>query len=261
MKKRYEILIISLLLLFIAELSSCQDSSYFQANSSGATENRTISASLPISSASASSSMIGKANAASAAAFANTNPSESNPSESQNLKYIWTITGIESDQVTMALDQDGQDLFGQAKYEPDSGEPWNGNVAGFINGSEVHLLITALKGDKQISTALDGTFENDAISGRFFKTGEGRILDRGTFNAVWINPDLTSYTPADIKETKAETEPQAANSTAAAHTAFANQMPQQKTIYHDVHQDADRVLTGVGDISQIPIGMGGSGLP
>jgi hypothetical protein len=35
----------------------------------------------------------------------------------------------------------------------------------------------------------------------------------------------------------------------------------QKSRFHDVREDADRILTGVGDISQIPIGMGGSGLP
>ncbi len=31
----------------------------------------------------------------------------------------------------------------------------------------------------------------------------------------------------------------------------------QKSMYHDVREDADRILTGVGDISQIPIGMSG----
>ena len=34
-----------------------------------------------------------------------------------------------------------------------------------------------------------------------------------------------------------------------------------KSRFHDVREDRDRILTGVGDISQIPIGMGGSGLP
>jgi len=31
----------------------------------------------------------------------------------------------------------------------------------------------------------------------------------------------------------------------------------QKSRYHDVREDANRILTGVGDISQIPIGMSG----
>lgn len=248
MKEKYEFLIIPLLLLFIADLSLCQDGSYSQANSVGITENPSLST---------SSAMIGKANATPTATVANISISTAEP---QNLRYIWTITGIENGQVTMALDQDGQDLFGQAKYEPDGGEPWNGNVAGFIKGNEVHLFITAVEGDKQVTAALEGIFDNDAISGGFFRMSEGKISDRGTFNAVWINPDLTSYTPAEIKEPKAEIEALVTNASATA-SAYTNQMPPQKTIYHDVHQDADRVLTGVGDISQIPIGMGGSGLP
>jgi hypothetical protein len=56
-----------------------------------------------------------------------------------NLKYIWSISGIEKDQITMALNQDGNDLFGLAKYDPENGEPWNGVVAGFISGNQVHL--------------------------------------------------------------------------------------------------------------------------
>jgi hypothetical protein len=32
-----------------------------------------------------------------------------------SLNYIWSITGIESDMINMALNQDGQDLYGQAK--------------------------------------------------------------------------------------------------------------------------------------------------
>lgn len=235
MKRRYEDIFISLVLLFLASLASCQD-------------DRT--------SPEATATDIG-GNAAPTAIVANTNSTAF-----QDLRYIWTIAGIENYPVTMALDQDGHDLFGQAKYEPDSGEPWNGNVAGFVSGEEVHLFIAALKGDKQISMALDGVFDNDAISGKFFKTSEGMISDRGVFNAEWINPDLASYTPAKIKETKSNSQGQEANATMAADTnQLTVQLPQQKTIYHDVHQDADRILTGVGDISQIPIGMGGSGLP
>jgi len=194
-----------------------------------------------------------QANATSMADIANINATAT-----QNLRFIWTITGIENDKVTMALDQDGQYLFGRAKYEPDNGDPWNGNVAGFISGDEVHLVITALKGDKQVSTGLDGIFADDAISGKFFKTSDGKISDRGVFNAIWINPDLSSYTPVEIKENESAMQSQTTSATAAAYT---DQTSQQKTIYHDVHQDADRILTGVGDISQIPIGMGGSGLP
>ena len=113
-----------------------------------------------------------------------------------DLKYIWSVTGIESDRITMALDQDGSDLFGRAKYESENGQPWNGEVAGWISGDQVHLTIAALKGNRQILSILNGILADQAIIGKFFQTSEGKILDRGEFNASWINPDLSNYIPA-----------------------------------------------------------------
>jgi hypothetical protein len=153
----------------------------------------------------------------------------------------------------VALHQEGNDLFGQAKYEPESGDAWNGEVVGLISENEVILAITALIGDRQASFLLDGVFTNESIKGKFFREKEGQISDRGTFQAVWINPDVSSYEPAKIKATPSYT-------TNISAPAINDQASLQKTRYHDIHQDADRILTGVGDISQIPIGMGGSGL-
>ena len=62
-----------------------------------------------------------------------------------NLKYIWSVSGIEKDQITMALNQEGNDLFGKAKYEPENNEPWNGVVAGSVSENRVHLAIAAMK--------------------------------------------------------------------------------------------------------------------
>jgi hypothetical protein len=236
LKRKYVILLALLALLFTAILSICQGIPISLGVSGSTTESQITASSMsttgqPIETPAANTS-------------------------TENLRYIWSVTGIESDQIIMALDQDGGDLFGQAKYEPDSGESWNGDVAGFIIGDEVHLVITALKGDKQDTAVLDGIFAEDAIKGKFFRTSEGKISGRGEFNAIWINPDLSSYTPAEVNEPKPEI-PVIANVTAPS---GANQADQQKTIYHDVHEDADRIMTGVGDISQIPIGMGGSGL-
>ncbi len=171
-----------------------------------------------------------------------------------NLTYIWSITGIENDPVIMALNQEGNDLFGKAKYEPEdaNADSWNGAVAGLIMGDQVHLVITAMKGTKQVSTLLEGFFAADSISGKFFQTGGDNISSRGEFNAMWINPELSSYTPAIVKEPTPEIP--------ISNINITSDVIQQKTKYHDVRQDADRILTGVGDISQIPIGMGGSGL-
>jgi hypothetical protein len=180
-----------------------------------------------------------------------TNVANFNNTSVSDLKYIWSVTGIENDRITMALDQGGADLFGRAKYEPEIGEPWNGEVVGLVSGNQVHLTIAALIGDKQILSILDGILADQSIGGRFFQTNEGEVLGRGEFNAVWINPDLSGYIPAKMPAI-------ITNVTVPSDINQASQQPApQKSRFYDVRQDADRVLTGVGDISQIPIGMSG----
>jgi hypothetical protein len=180
-----------------------------------------------------------------------------NTTTTMNLKYIWSISGIEKDQITIALDQEGNDLFGKAKYEPENGEPWNGVVAGSVSENRVHLAIAAMKGKEKVSTVLDGILADGAISGEFFQASEGRISGSGEFNAVWINPDLSSYVPAKVNELESKMPVPSTNVSAPS---AANQTDQQASVqksrFHDIHQDADRIQTGVGDISQIPIGMG-----
>jgi hypothetical protein len=180
-----------------------------------------------------------------------------NTTTTMNLKYIWSISGIEKDQITIALDQEGNDLFGKAKYEPENGEPWNGVVAGSVSENRVHLAIAAMKGKEKVSTVLDGILADGAISGEFFQASEGRISGSGEFNAVWINPDLSSYVPAKVNELEPKMPVSSTNvSSPSATNQTDQQASQPKSRFHDVHQDADRIQTGVGDISQIPIGMG-----
>jgi hypothetical protein len=177
-----------------------------------------------------------------------------------NLKYIWSILGIEKDQITMALNQEGNDLFGKAKYEPENGEPWNGVVAGSVSENRVHLAIAAMKGRELVSNVLDGVLADGAIRGEFFQAREGRISGSGEFNAVSINPDLSSYLPAKVTELAPEMPVPADSATNVSAPSSASQtvqkVSQQNSRFHDVHLDADRIQTGVGDISQIPIGMG-----
>ena len=172
-----------------------------------------------------------------------------------NLKYIWSISGIEKDQITMALNQEGNDLFGKAKYEPENGLPWNGVVAGSVSENRVHLAIAAIKGKEKISIVLDGVLADGAISGEFFQVSEGRISGSGEFNALWINPDLSSYVPAKVNELEMRV-PATNVSAPSAVNQTDLQASQPKSRFHDIHLDADRIQTGVGDISQIPIGMG-----
>ena len=172
-----------------------------------------------------------------------------------NLKYIWSISGIEKDQITMALNQEGNDLFGKAKYEPENSQPWNGVVAGSVSENRVHLAIAAIKGKEKISIVLDGVLADGAISGEFFQVSEGRISSSGEFNALWINPDLSSYVPAKVNELEMRVPATNVSSPSAVNQTDL-QSSQPKSRFHDIHLDADRIQTGVGDISQIPIGMG-----
>ena len=194
-------------------------------------------------------------------------------SESINLNYIWSLTGIEEDgQVIMLLRQEGGDLYGRAKFEPDSGQAWNGLVVGMIEDENVSLALTAQKGDAMCGCRLTGEYDpaSESISGDLLQICDGNITRRGNFQAIWINPDLTSYLPA-VVELSSPADPSSGQNMDASKTdqsaplteasAASSSPDTEKSRFHDVRQDADRILIGVGDISQIPIGMGGSGLP
>lgn len=194
-------------------------------------------------------------------------------SESINLNYIWSLTGIEEDgQVIMLLRQEGGDLYGRAKFEPDSGQAWNGLVVGMIEDENVSLALTAQKGDAMCGCRLTGEYDpaSESISGDLLQICDGNITRRGNFQAIWINPDLTSYLPAVVEPSR-PADPSSGQNMDASKTdqsaplteasAASSSPDTEKSRFHDVRQDADRILIGVGDISQIPIGMGGSGLP
>jgi hypothetical protein len=164
----------------------------------------------------------------------------------------------------MVLKQEGQSLYGQAKYEPDRGQSWNGVVVGSVEGNRVDLVLTSQNGTEVDATHLKGNFDEaiQSIKGDLIKVSHGQISERSNFEAVWINPDISSYTPAVVPITGAAStvSSQEARNTTPQIPAENSTTTKPKSYFHDVRQDADRILTGVGDISQIPIGMGGSGL-
>ena len=178
---------IPILLLFLLTTSASLSLGAYSPENNGSTEQSPVAA-LQVN-------MSNQTVVASTANFTN-----ASTTPALNLKYIWSISGIEKDQITMALDQVGNDLFGKAKYEPENGEPWNGVVAGSVSEDRVHLAIAAMKGKEKVSTVLDGILADGAISGEFFQASEGRVSGSGEFNAVWINPDLSSYVPAKVNE-------------------------------------------------------------
>jgi len=172
-----------------------------------------------------------------------------------NLQYIWSVSGIEPGQVTMVLNQEGKDLYGQAKFEPDSGEAWNAVVAGSIAGDTVDLVIAALVGKELVSTKMSGTFANESLAGNYFKVSEGKISGRGNFDATWINPDITSYTPAKITQPQQEIPAQMAQNATTTSTTQPVQLG-QKSRFVDVRQYKDKI----GPAGVIAPGMGGAGL-
>jgi hypothetical protein len=173
-----------------------------------------------------------------------------------SLNYIWSITGIESGMISMVLNQDGQDLYGQAKYEPEGSQPWNADVMGSITGDKVELILTASKDKVQTTTKMSGIYANESITGNYSQVSGGKIVSKGNFSAEWISPDVSSYTPAAIEEPKVETPaPEQINTTPAVETA-ADQTTKSRFV--DVRQYADKIGPG-GDLSGVPPGMGGSG--
>lgn len=183
----------------------------------------------------------------------------------------------------MALDQNGTDLFGKAKYEPDSGDVWNGIVDGSISGNQVNLVITAQKGNNLESIKLDGAYADDALSGKFTtRDSDGKTTASGDFNAIWTSPDISSYTPAQVTEASSASQQAAPTVAASAQTSNTTSTTDQTsgytpegvqtgsaqssvkvgnggTKYVDVHEYADKIGPG-GDLSGVPPGMGGSGL-
>ena len=245
-----KLVIIPLLLLLI--LAACPSLAQSLSNSSNETSIR--DASSPQESRS-----LANESDASATSF-----NESEQPAVPNLSYIWSVSGIEPGQVIMVLKQEGKNLYGQAKYEPDSGQSWNREIVGSVEGDRVDLVLTIQNGTEETATRLLGNFDeaSQSIKGDLIRVSNGQISERSRFEAVWINPDISSYIPAVVPlpgAASAVTSREAQNTTPqiVAENSFTTR---PKSYYHDIHEDADRIMTGVGDISQIPIGMGGSGL-
>ncbi|MCX6677925.1 MAG: hypothetical protein NTU95_08290 [Methanothrix sp.] len=174
-----------------------------------------------------------------------------------NLNYIWSFSGIETGSITMALNQEGSDLYGQAKFEPEGGKAWNADVVGSVIENEVELTLTAQKDKELITTKMTGTYANDTINGNFTQISGGKKVGNGTFSAMWINPDTSSYIPAVIEEPKVETPaPAAVDATAASNASAETAKPASRFV--DVRQYKDKIGPG-GDLSGVPPGMGGSG--
>jgi len=191
------------------------------------------------------------------AANESTNVTNETASSALNLNYIWSVSGIEAGPISMAIDQEGSDLFIRAKYEPEGGKAWNAEGTGSVEGDQVELSMTAQKEDKMVATKMTGTYANDTISGNFTQTSGGQKIGGGPFTAMWISPGTSSYTPAVIVEEVKEPVASAAVNTTS--TDAAGQAQDPKSRFVDVRTYKDKIGPG-GDLSGVPPGMGGSGL-
>jgi hypothetical protein len=160
-----------------------------------------------------------------------------------DLSYIWSVSGLESNQVIMALNQDGKDLYGIAKYEPDNGVPWNAIVIGSVDGNNIDLILTSQQGSTLVSSKMVGTYDanNQSLQGEFFQASDSEILKSGKFFAIWINQDISNFIPAKEKESR----PDNFDTAAQAINLTPTKIVQQKTGYYDVHQNADSIMNGV----------------
>ena len=170
-----------------------------------------------------------------------------------NLNYIWSFTGIEVGPITMVLNQEGSELYGQAKYEPDGGKAWNAEVVGFVTENKVDLTLTAQKDKELVTTKMTGIYANDTINGNFTQSSGGKKVGSGNFSATWISPDVSSYTRAVIEEPKVETPAPTVVNASEEQTA---EPAKSASRFVDVRQYKDKIGPG-GDLSGIPPGMSG----
>ncbi|MCX6672289.1 MAG: hypothetical protein NTY37_00720 [Methanothrix sp.] len=231
MNKKYAILSLMFVFLFCAGLSHGQS-----ANNSSTLEN----------------------NANESAQVNETAANATGASSGPHLNYIWSFTGIEIGPITMALNQEGSELYGQAKFEPEGGKAWNADVLGSVTGNEVELTLTAAKDKELVTTKMTGTYANDTINGNFTQVSGGKKVGSGTFGAIVFYPDTSSYTPAIIEEPKVETPAPAVVNTTTASNASAEQTAKPASRFVDVRQYKDKIGPG-GDLSGVPPGMGGGG--
>lgn len=185
-----------------------------------------------------------------------------------SLSGIWSIEGLEEVcGVVIALEQNGSELYGRAKCEPDGGWGWNGQVIGSVAGEEIELVIASGQDGAPVSSRVIGKFinANQSIVGDFIQTSKGQVMKKGSFVAIAINPDTSLYSPATIGgvgsvDSKGVTEHIAekkapgdgkslSNLTYPAKKSGPNQTMQNDGItdsrYYDVHGDEESILTGI----------------
>jgi hypothetical protein len=118
--------------------------------------------------------------------------------EPLHLQGIWKLS-LAGSEIIMAVNQSGDSLFGQAKFE--GTDPWNGVIAGSLSGRAVHIALAALQGKVLVSTLMSGTALDDSIEGSYVRSDSDGNAAKGEFTAIKISPDAAGYSPAKIEAT------------------------------------------------------------
>ncbi|MCX8206700.1 MAG: hypothetical protein N3G75_02575 [Methanothrix sp.] len=171
-----------------------------------------------------------------------------------SLQYIWSVSLSSGEQITMALNQSGSELFGSAKYE--GAEPWNGVVVGTVNGTSVDLVLTALKGRTLVPIVLKGSYSEDTITGTYSVYSPTGPVDNGKFTAMWINPDTSVYTPAVIAEAAPPAPAAQTNVTETEQTTATKPTQLSKREFFDVTEKKEEIFSSPASIIPPGIGMG-----
>ncbi|MCQ8903935.1 MAG: hypothetical protein NQU42_07585 [Methanothrix sp.] len=171
-----------------------------------------------------------------------------------SLQYIWSLSLSSGEQITMALNQSGAELFGSAKYE--GAEPWNGVVVGSVNGSSVDLVLTALKGRSLVPIVMKGIYSEDTITGTYSVYSPRGVVSSGKFTAMWINPDTSVYTPAVIPEAAPPAPAAQTNVTETEQTTTTQPTQLSTRKFFDVTEKKEEIFSSPASIIPPGIGMG-----
>jgi hypothetical protein len=117
----------------------------------------------------------------------------SEPTEPADVKGLWNLS-LAGVQITLALNQSEDSLFGRAKFE--GAHPWNGVIAGSISGSQVYIALAAMQGEVLVSTEIAGTAEGDIIQGSYVRSDSQGRAAKGDMRAERFNRETEGYTPA-----------------------------------------------------------------
>jgi hypothetical protein len=119
-------------------------------------------------------------------------------SEPADVKGLWSVS-LAGVQITLALNQSGDSLFGRAKFEGD--HPWNGIIAGSISGRQVYIALAAMQGKVLVSTELIGAADGDIIQGTYVRSDSQGRAAKGDMKAERFNLETEGYTPVTEEAT------------------------------------------------------------